>query len=327
MVNNALTERFLAVPVLVTGGAGFIGSHVVERLVTLGAYVTVVDNLQAGRWENLKAVEDAITICEVDVRDREAIQSVIEKTRPRYTFHLAANASVPNSVQDPVYDFETNSVGTFWVLEAHRRLEGCERVLVASSGAVYGEPTTFPVDENTPIKPISPYGFSKLNAEVTAQMMYNAFQVPTVIARLANVYGPRMSRYVILDFLKKLQRDPSRLEVLGTGRQVRSFTYIADAVEALLFIAAYGECCLPYNVSSETSNSIAELAEAVIAARGLTGKTRIEYTGTSWPGDAQRYEVAAPRLRALGYRPRYSLEEGLRETIAWFDATYGPTAI
>ncbi|HLH78658.1 MAG TPA: SDR family NAD(P)-dependent oxidoreductase [Chthonomonas sp.] len=324
---SVVEEGFRNAPIIVTGAAGFIGSHLVEHLVALGAQVTAVDNLQAGSWANLQAVSEQVVFTECDVRDADAIGALVEKVQPSYVFHLAANASVPGSVQDPVYDFEANCVGTFRLLNALRGQEACRKVVVASSGAVYGQPDAFPITEESPLHPISPYGASKLNTEITAQMMYRVYQVPIVIARLFNAYGPRMARFVVLDFLKKLQRNPHHLEVLGTGKQIRDFTYVADTVQGLITLALKGDCGVAYNISSGKNCSVTELAEAILAARGLSGKTHIEYTGTSWVGDAQRWEVSIERLKALGYRPRYSLEEGLRETIAWFDATYGPAAI
>lgn len=321
--NSVLSTSFQRAPVLVTGAAGFIGSHLVEQLVELGAHVAAVDNLQAGSWGNIQTVAPKVEAFCLDVRNPDALEELLHKVSPRYVFHLAANASVPNSVQDPVYDFEANCVGTFRLLWSLHKVAQCQKVVVASSGAVYGEPETFPITEQTPLRPISPYGASKLNAENTAQIFHRVYKLPIVIARLFNTYGPRMARFVVLDFLKKLQQNPSCLQVLGTGKQVRDFTYVADTVQGLLLLALRGECGQAYNVSSGKSCSVTELAHALLKARGLAGKTRIEYTGTSWVGDAQRWEVSIQRLSELGYQPRYSLEEGLQATIAWFDSTFG----
>jgi nucleoside-diphosphate-sugar epimerase len=144
-----------------------------------------------------------------------------------------------------------------------------------------------------------------------------------VIARIFNSYGPRMARFVILDFLKKLRATPERLEVLGTGQQVRDFTYVADTVAGLMTLATGGVPGEAYNISSGATCSVRELADKIIAARGLTGTARIECTGTSWVGDAQRWEVAIDKLRARGYAPRVTLPEGLERTIDWFDTTFG----
>ena len=313
---------FENVPVLVTGGCGFIGSHLVEQLALAGAHVTVLDNLQAGKWSNLAHVDKAFLKCvEGDVRDAETVENLVADLKPRYIFHLAANASVPGSVGEPVYDFEANSVGTFRVLNAVRLLAPgtCEKIVAASSGAVYGEPVFFPISETDLLAPISPYGASKLATEVSARMFVRVYQTPVVLARIFNAYGPRMARFVVLDFLRKLTADPSRLEVLGTGQQVRDFTYVADTVQGLILLALRGNVGESYNLSSGASHSVTDLAHQLIAARGLTGKTEIAYTGTSWVGDAQRWEVDIAKLQTLGYAPRFSLVDGLKQTAQWFD--------
>jgi UDP-glucose 4-epimerase len=307
--------------VLVSGGCGFIGSHLVEALVADGARVWMLDNLRAGRLANLQAVLDAIRVEIGDVRDASCVRDVIGRCRPQIVFHLAANATVPGSVEDPAYDFETNSVGTFTLLSALREVGSCTKIVLASSGAVYGQPQTFPITEATPVDPISPYGASKAGAELTSKIFCRVFDTPVVIARICNTYGPRMARYVLLDFLRKLQRNPSVLEVLGSGNQVRDFTYVSDTVQGLILLARHGVPAEAYNVSSGRSLSVTELAHAVIAALGLTGQTRITYTGSSWRGDAQRWEVANDKIRRLGFTPEVPLAEGLLRTIHWFQET------
>ncbi|MCX6031996.1 MAG: SDR family NAD(P)-dependent oxidoreductase [Chloroflexi bacterium] len=304
--------------VLVTGGCGFIGSHLVEALVAQDAVVWVVDNLQAGTQDNLKSVADRVSVLIGDVRDSAFVNEAVARSAPQYVFHLAANASVPGSVKDPAYDFETNSGGAFVLLNALRTIEGCEKVILASSGAVYGEPQAFPITEETPVRPISPYGASKAGAEISARMFHDVYGLPVVIARIFNTYGPRMARFVILDFLRKLQRDPNVLEVLGTGQQKRDFNYITDAVEGLLILAGGGKVPNAYNLSSGQSISVAEMALLVISALCLSTQTRIVYTGSSWIGDAQRWEVSIAKLCDLGYAPRVTLDDGLRRTIDWF---------
>ena len=310
-------------PVLVTGAAGFIGSHLVEALAQAGALVTAFDNLKAGYWTNLGAVSGDIVCVEGDVRDPVTVTKLLDKVRPKTIFHLAANASVPGSVQEPAYDYEANAAGTFVVLEAARTIlgENVAKIVATSSGAVYGEPASFPIQEEDTLRPISPYGASKLCAEVTSRMFHRVYKSPVTIARLFNAYGPRMARFVVLDFLRKLKSDPARLEVLGTGKQVRDFTYVADTVQGFLVLGLRGEPGEAYNVSSGANCSVTELAHQLIAVRGLTGKTEIAYTGSSWVGDAQRWEVDIEKLKALGYIPEYTLEGGLRRTAEWFDQT------
>ncbi len=304
--------------VLVTGGCGFIGSHLVEALASRGAKVWVLDNLQAGSTDNLQAVRPLVEIVVGDVRDAACVKNVVASCRPRYVFHLAANASVPRSVDEPAYDFETNSAGTFTLFNTLNGRDSCDKIVLASSGAVYGQPQTFPIDENYPVDPISPYGASKSGAELSAKMFHKVYGLPVVIARIFNTYGPRMARFVMLDFLRKLQRDPSALEVLGDGQQKRDFTYVADTVAGLLLLAEQGSACEAYNVSSGRSVTVTEMARTLIAKLGLTDRTRIAYTGSSWRGDAQRWEVSIAKIAAVGYTPQVTLEEGLAHTIAWF---------
>jgi UDP-glucose 4-epimerase len=310
-------------PVLVTGGAGFIGSHLVERLVAAGGAVTVLDNFHTGVRGNLAALAGHIQIVEADVRDRRAIETQMAKGAPSVLFHLAANPSVPVSVNDPAFDFETNAAGTFNILNAARLTGSCERAVVMSSGAVYGEPDTVPIRESDPLRPISPYGASKLIAETTAAMFHRAYGLHATPGRLFNAYGPRMGRFVVRDLLHKLKQNPDRLEILGSGAQVREFTYVSDAVEGLLLLAERGEPGTAYNLSSGEPISILELARRIVAAVGLKDRTELVCTGESWAGDAQRWEVDSGRIRGLGFAPETTLESGIRSTIDWFESTEG----
>lgn len=318
-VTDPSEMRELAERVLVTGGCGFIGSHLVEALVARQADVWVLDNLRAGTPDNLNAVQDSVHMLKGDVHDSACVRQALALSKPDWVFHLAANASVPGSVQDPTYDFETNCAGTFALLDALRRSGSLARVVLASSGAVYGQPDIFPIEETHAIRPISPYGASKSCAETVARMFTQVYGLPVVTARIFNTYGPRMARFVVLDFLRKLRRDPDVLEVLGDGQQKRDFCYVSDTVTGLMLLAESGTVGEAYNLSSGTSNSVTELAELLIGLLGLQGRTQIRYTGSSWVGDAQRWEVATGKIRRLGYRPEVSLSEGLTETIRWFD--------
>jgi UDP-glucose 4-epimerase len=309
------TSEWAGRRVLVTGGAGFLGSHLTERLVSLGAAVTVLDNLRTGSRRNLSAVEERFRFVEADVRDREAVELLVGDIAPQVVFHLAANPSVPASVKDPVYDYETNAGGTFNVLNAARLADCCEKVVILSSGAVYGEPRSVSIRETDPPRPISPYGASKLHAEVSAAVFHAAYRVPTVSARLFNVYGPRMGTFVVRDLLTKLRQNPDRLEVLGTGLQVREFTYVSDAVEGLVLLAERGLPGETYNLSSGEPITIRGLAELLVSTLGLEGCTQLVCTGQSWPGDAHRWEVCIDKIAALGFRPAVNLRDGLRSML------------
>jgi UDP-glucose 4-epimerase len=304
--------------VLVSGGCGFIGSHLVEHLVARGAAVWVLDNLQAGTPNNLTAVRNQVELVIGDVRDPNCVKRVVGLSRPAYVFHLAANASVPGSVEDPAYDFETNSAGTFALFDALREYGRSEKVILASSGAVYGQPQIFPITEEQPWDPISPYGASKVCAETIARMFFRVYGLPVASARIFNTYGPRMARFVMLDFLRKLRHNPNALEILGNGQQTRDFTFVTDTVQGLLLLAERGLMAEAYNLSSGCSVSVTEVAQMLIGALGLTGETRITYTGNSWTGDAQRWVVSIEKISRLGYLPAVDLKNGLEKTIQWY---------
>jgi nucleoside-diphosphate-sugar epimerase len=155
-------------------------------------------------------------------------------------------------------------------------------------------------------------------------MFFRVYGMDVVIARIFNTYGPGMPRFVALDFLKKLRRRADELEILGDGKQVRDFNYIDDTVAGLIVLAERGEAGRAYNLASGRSGSVTDLAEAILRIRGLAGRTRLVYTGASWTGDAQRWEVDISRIVAAGYRPAVDLEEGLRRTVRWFDEPGSP---
>jgi len=304
----------------VTGGAGFIGSHLVVHLVNEGHDVTILDNLSAGVWSNLDSVVDRVRRVEGDVRDDIIVESLLRDAVPDIVFHLAANASVPKSVTNPAEDFDINCNGTVKLLDATRKTGSRARMVLASSGAVYGEPIKQPISETAVLNPISPYGASKMTAENEARMYQKLYGVDVTIARIFNTYGPRMPRFVVLDFLKKLSSNPEELEILGSGEQVRDFTYVDDTVSGLLLLAEHGVRGESYNIASGRSASVLELAGILLEILKLSGHTRIRTTGASWLGDAQRWEVDISKLSALGYSARSLLKEGLECTIAWYRA-------
>lgn len=297
---------------LVTGGAGFVPSHIVDALVERGATVTAIDNLQAGREENLAGVRDRITYLHRDVRDVDGLRELV--AGQDYVFHLAANASVPGSVRDPRYDLETNSMGTFNVLEAAKD-SNVRRVIYASSAAVYGAPDYVPTDEAHPLRPSSFYGLSKLNGEQLGLMFHRMYDVPFTAVRIFNTYGPRQPRYVLADLLRKLTKNPRELEVLGTGKQVRDYAFATDTASAFLTIAAADELNgQPCNISGGNPVSIRDLVTVILEVMDLPN-CRVTYTGQSWKGDIDHLEADISRVRAAGYEPTMTLADGIRRTI------------
>jgi len=303
--------------VLVTGGAGFIPSHVVDALVARGTAVTAFDNLQAGKLENLSAVMEHLRFIQADLRDADAVMHAVEGQE--VIFHLAANACVPYSLENPRYDFESNALGTFNVLEA-ARLHGVGKVIYASSAAVYGEPKYVPMDESHPLEPCSLYGLSKLAGEREGFMYLEMFGLGFVPIRIFNTYGPRQPRYVMADLLRKLRNNPHELEVLGDGTQIRDYSYVSDTAEAIIS-AAEDDAMLgqAYNVAGGNPISIRDLVTLLLDTLNLNG-AQVHYTGQSWKGDITRLMADMTKIRKAGFEPRVPLQKGILKMVEWFQA-------
>lgn len=312
------TFDFEQIPVLVTGGAGFIGSHLVEQLVTAGARVTVVDNFATGHMDNLRAVLPQIQSVVGDLSDLLRIHKLAVADY-QYIFHMAANPYIPPSVENPPFDFHANLQNTFALLEALRQIPDPPRLINTSSAAVYGNPARLPIQETDPTVPISPYGVSKLAGERYVAVYSQLYGIPATSMRLFSVFGPRQRKQVVFDLLRKLTANPHRIEVLGDGTQTRDFVYVLDAARAMMFVATQapgqGEA---YNVASGVSYSINDLVRTWCEICGLSPE--VAYTGQVRPGDADKWEVDLSRLKALGFEPHFTLKDGLAAIKDWFDA-------
>lgn len=307
---------------LVTGGAGFIGSALVDRLVHGGHEVMVVDDLSTGKVENLA---DALTsgrahLAEVDVAGPD-LAGVVAEARPEVVYHLAAQIDVRRSVAEPVLDARINVLGTIQVAEAALET-GCRRLVFASSGGtVYGEPdpSELPVDESYPPRVTSPYGVSKRAAEDYLDSFAGLHGLEPVSLRLGNVYGPRQDPHgeagVVAIFCDRLLSDHP-VTVFGDGRQTRDYVFVDDVVDA--FVAAGeadGVAGTKLNIGTGTQTSVLELYEAL---RMVTGFGAEPTFVPSRPGELQAIALDCARAeRVLGWRPKLDLEAGLERTWAW----------
>ena len=307
---------------LVTGGAGFIGSNVVEALVRRGDRVRVLDDFSTGRRENLAAMPE-VSIVEGDLRDRAAVERAVAGADG--VFHEAALRSVPRSVDDPFSSNEVNVTGTLVLLLACRKA-GVRRVVYASSSSVYGDDPALPKVETMPTRPISPYAVSKLAAEHYCQTFARLYGVETVSLRYFNVFGPRQnpeSKYsaVIPRFLAQaLAGEP--LEVHGDGEQSRDFTYIDNVVQAnLRAMEAPGVSGEIFNVACGTRHSLLAIADAIGEFLGR----RLERAHVApRPGDVRHTHAdIAKAERLLGYRPSVDFATGMRRTCEYFVARFG----
>jgi UDP-glucose 4-epimerase len=296
---------------LVTGGAGFIGSNLVDALLARDDAVVVVDDLSSGKRENL---DGAARLVELDIRAPE-LADVFVETRPQVCFHLAAQADVPTSVARPDFDAEVNVVGTVRVLQAAGNVT--EVVLSSTGGAIYGE-CERPARENDPRRPLSPYGVAKLSAEEYVAGWNRLHGTRHAGLRLANVYGPRqeagLEGGVVAIFLDAMAAG-RETAIFGGGRQTRDFVHVDDVVRALVLAQGTGGV---FNVGSGVETSVLELHER---CRAITGDEREPREAPARQGDVLRSVLDVSLAgRELGWRPEVSLDDGLRRTWEWVRA-------
>ncbi|MBS7605940.1 MAG: NAD-dependent epimerase/dehydratase family protein [Candidatus Bathyarchaeia archaeon] len=301
---------------LVTGGAGFIGSHLVDRLLLEGWGVRVLDNFTSGSLENLRGHigDGSVEVLNMDLKDPKAALSAVEGVE--VVFHYAANPEVRVSATNPDIHFNENVVATFNLLEAMRRAR-VRQLIFASSSSVYGEPAEIPIDEAAPIKPISVYGASKAACENLIHAYSHLYGLKAVVLRYANVVGPRLRHGVVYDFIIKLLRDPNLLEILGDGGQMRSYIYVTDAIEATMIAWKKSAGTFEvYNVGGEDWVSVNDVTDVITEVMGLRGVRRVYKPilhGVGWPGDVKRIALSIDRIKALGWKPRMRSREALRE--------------
>jgi UDP-glucose 4-epimerase len=306
---------------LVTGGAGFIGSHLVDRLMQTGIFVRVVDNLSSGSLENVKAWigNPRFEFIRGDLKELAVAHKSVEGVE--VVFHLAANPEVRVGEVDPSVHFRENLLVTFNVLEAMRESKSAKVIVFFSSSTIYGEPEEFPTCEDYgPLLPISVYGASKLGCESLISSYCHMFGLRGVIFRLANIVGGRATHGVIVDFIQKLGRNPKELKILGDGNQSKSYLHVKDFVDAV-FLAFRsflndGKVVEVYNVGSFDQVDVKRIAEIVSEEMGLQD-VKFKFTGgvdggRGWRGDVKTMLLSADKLLSLGWRSKLNSEEAVR---------------
>jgi UDP-glucose 4-epimerase len=301
---------------LVTGGAGFIGSNLVDALVARGDDVAVIDNLATGKRENLEhALANGAELIELDVRDAEAVAAAVERVGPEVIFHLAAQIDVRKSVADPAHDSRVNVEGTINVLIA-AVAAGVRRLINTSTGgAIYGEGQILPAPEDHPVAPESPYGLSKFCAENYCALFTRLHGLSTVSLRYGNVYGPRQDPLgeagVIAIFCGKLL-EGGRPQIFGDGTQTRDYVYVGDVVEANLR-AADSDVTGAFNVGRGVETSVVDIVEA-LAAQAEDGFEADHLPART--GEVQHIALDTSRTKAeLGWEPQVDLDQGLARTL------------
>ncbi len=303
---------------LVTGGAGFIGSHLCDRLRAHGDEVWCVDNLHLGRRRNIVHLEQSngFHFVEQDVNERDDLAALFADAKFDAVFHLAANSDIAAGTADTELDFRLNELTTIAVLDAMCR-HGTRRLFFASTSAIFGEAQAALTEDYGPLAPISFYGASKLAAEAYVSTYAHRFDLRAVVLRFPNVVGERATHGVIYDFLRKLEKNPRELEVLGDGNQTKPYLYVADLVDAILL--AWEKSSGPlsvYHGAGIGETSVREIAEIVRAAAGRP-ETEIRYTGgdRGWPGDVPKFRYDISRLQALGWQPKRHSTDAVRHAV------------
>nr|MDO8098940.1 SDR family NAD(P)-dependent oxidoreductase [Candidatus Njordarchaeota archaeon] len=306
--------------VLVTGGCGFIGSHLVDALLDRGNEVTVLDNLSSSTTEYAQPHlgKKEFRFVEGDIRDFAIVRKLCSDID--IVLHFAAQPDVRLSLTQSLEDHETNVKGTLNILEG-MRTQGVPSLIFASTSTVYGQATVIPTPEDHPIAPISNYGASKSACEVYMMSYSSCYNMSCVSLRYANIFGPRSTHGVIYEFFRKLRKNPNILEILGDGKQVKSYLYITDCVEATLLtsekagiMGRFGA----YNIGSNEKLEVNEIAKIVVDELKIPN-VKFTYTGgrQGWIGDVPDMLLDTKKITMLGWKPQVDVREGIRRYVRW----------
>jgi len=307
--------------ILVTGGAGFIGSHVVDKFIESGHQVIVVDNLSSGRRENLNP---QAKFYEVDIREKVKLEEIFKEERPDVVDHHAAQISVVSSVEDPGFDAEVNIIGSLNLIDLSLRYGVKKFIYASTGGAVYGEPIYLPCDEKHPVDPLAPYGISKHTVEHYLYMNHVNFGLNYVVLRYANVYGPRQDPHgeagVVAIFSKRMLQGKEAY-IFGDGWQERDFVYVGDVADANLAALNYEKEIKSsldpiFNVGTGVGTNVNTIFSLI---KRFTGFEKDPVYKPPRPGEVYRVYLDVEKIKnEMDWVPRISLEEGLKLTVEWF---------
>lgn len=313
---------------MVIGGAGFIGSHLCDALLEGGREVICIDNFSLGTEENIRHLQgnEKFILYHADAADKEALEEIFENTKPKIVYHLAANSDIQASAVNPDVEYRNTYTTTYNVLYCMRKY-GVKRLFFASTSAVYGDKQDVLLDENTPnLSPISYYGAAKLGSEALISAFTYMNDMRSLIFRFPNVIGPRLTHGVIFDFIKKLQKDCSQLEILGDGRQTKPYIYVADLIDAIIQFTLSGDekaanvsktsSISLYNLGVDGETSVTHIADILCEEMGLQA-VQHHYTGGEggWKGDVPRFRYCIDKIHSAGWKAKCTSDEAVRKTI------------
>src|SRR3989337_3408511 len=306
--------------ILVTGGAGFIGSHLVNALITRGINISVFDNLSSGTLKNIERLLEKTSFTFIQgTLLKQTDFAKIDQGNYEVVFHFAANPEVRVGLTNPDIHFQQNIVATHNLLESIRKAKNKPTLIFTSTSTVYGEPTKIPTPEDyAPLKPISTYGASKLACEALISAYAYTYDFKAIIDRLANIVGPRNQHGVIYDFVQKLGKNPKKLEILGDGTQNKSYLHINDCIEAILLgLEKTRNQVEIYNIGSEDQTTVKTIAETVVKEMKLKN-VKFKFTGgvdggRGWKGDIKTMLLDIGKIKTLGWKPKHNTEQALKK--------------
>jgi len=307
---------------LITGGAGFIGSHLIDTLLTKENTITVLDNLTTGTPQNIQQWlgNPNLTFIKADLLNPVALKK-LEPNHYDTIFHLAANPEVKIGATNPKIHFQQNITATHNLLETIRKSNSKPTLVFTSTSTVYGEPTKIPTPENyAPLKPISTYGASKLASEALISAYAHTYNFKAIIIRLANIVGPRSQHGVVHDFIQKLNKNPNKLEILGDGTQNKSYLYITDCINAILLtLQKSKEQVNIYNIGSEDQTTVTEIAKIITQEMGIKN-VKFKFTGgvdggRGWKGDVKNMLLDISKLKTHEWKPKYNSQQAITKTV------------
>lgn len=313
--------------ILVTGGAGFIGTHLVRELLNRGHEVTCVDNFTLGHQENVDCFKDNenYKFYNLNIEETENFCSALEDENFDFVYHLAANSDIQKGGRNPLVDYNDTFMTTYSVLEYMRR-KNIKNLFFASTSAIYGDKQELLTENAGDLRPISYYGGAKFASEgfISSYTYMNDFQ--TVIFRFPNVIGPNLTHGVIYDFVKKLQKNPSELEILGDGTQTKPYLYVLDLVEAIIKFTLdvpAKKGIEVYNAGVDTATSVTTIADIVCEELGYEN-VEYKYTGgnVGWKGDVPKFQYDLTKIHSAGWSAKHTSDESVRESVRFIKDNY-----
>mgnify|MGYP001278640547 CR=1 FL=1 len=303
--------------ILITGGAGFIGSHLCDRLLQENHNLTIIDNLSLGREKNIEHLFEnrKFRFIKQDLLELGDLKNLFRDSDFDMVYHLAANSDIQRGGENPKVDYDLTLKTTFNILQCMREFKVC-KLFFASTSAIYGETRKELIEDFGPLLPVSNYGASKLASEAFISAFSSNYKIQTWIIRFPNVVGERFTHGVIFDFIAKLRHNPKSLTVLGDGEQVKPYLYVKDLVNGIIFVCENSnDQYNVYNLGVESRTKVKDIAKMVIEEMGLVSK--IEYTGGDrcWPGDVPEFKYNLSKIHTLGWSAGYNSDDAVRLAI------------